>query len=118
MKKTIVIILIVLIPCIFLVSGFVTNSVLSPGMGSGYIWIGCIILPLSVAYSVFKLRIKPENVKNITFFSGVISLGYLAFALLFKGLRLPGGDFFIILGVSVFAIFFLPFLFRTLLLKE
>jgi len=49
-EKTIVIILIVLIPIFFLVSGLVTNSVLGPGrLGDGYIWIGCIIFPFSAA---------------------------------------------------------------------
>jgi len=64
------------------------------------------------------LRIKAENVKKITFFLGVISVGYLAFAQLFKGLRIAGGDFFILFGTALFAVFFLPFLFRALLLKD
>jgi hypothetical protein len=119
MKKTIVLILIGLIPIIFLVCGLVTNSVFSPARdGDFYIWISCICFPPSVAYCVFKLRIKPENVKKIAFYSGVISLGYLAFAVLFKGLRIGGGDYLILLGISIFALFFLPFLFKTLLMKE
>jgi len=117
MKKTIVLILIGLIPIFLLVFGIIINYA-DYDNGEFYIWESCICFPPAAAYIVFRLRIKPENTRKIAFYSGVISIGYMAFAFIFHGLRLAGGDIFIVAGVALFAIFFLPILFRLILLKE
>jgi hypothetical protein len=119
MKKSIYLILISLIPIIFLVCGLVTNSIFYPvRAGDGYIWISCIFFPPTFAYCLFKLKIKSENVKRLASYTGVVSLGYLAFAILFKVLHIPGSNYLIVLGISIFVLFFLPLVFRALLLKD
>lgn len=117
MKKTIVLILIGFIPIILLFFGITIKNADYPN-GEFFIWFSCICFPPAVAYIVFKLRLKPENARKIAYFLGVISMGYLALAFLFNGLRLAGSDLFIVAGVTSFALLFLPFLFRSIFLKD
>jgi hypothetical protein len=117
MKKSILIV--GLIPIILFVIGIISN-VANPlqRIGDPYLWMSCMCLPPAVAFCFFELKVKPEKVKSIAAYSGVISIGHLAFAVLFKKLHIPGADFLIIIGISVFVIFLLPFLFRSMLLKD